>query len=102
MRAHHSLTVQKTKKKLGSAGQRERESDGDPVTVRGNYHPLSDEEIQLWGDSERETGKWFSKTWPGDLYSVITFRGHTWDQVAMETFDIGSSTKHIEVVIRRR
>jgi hypothetical protein len=102
MRPHHTLVVQPTKKKDGSAGQRERENDGDPVNVRGTYHPLSADEVKLWGDSERETGKFFCKSWPGDLYSVITFRGSVWDQVAAEVFDIGSSTKHIEVVIRRR
>lgn len=103
MRAHHKLVVQRRKKVPGSAGQGELAADGTPIPVRGNFHPLSAEEIVLWGDSGKETGTWFSKTWPGDIYCSITFRGAQWDQVApAKVFDIGSSTQHVEVVIRRR
>jgi hypothetical protein len=103
MRAHHRLTVQLRTRQEGSAGQSEYIPSGEPIEVRGNIHPLSQEEIQLWGDSARETIKWFCKTWPGDIHSEVTLRDAKWDQVApAAVFDLGKTTKHVEVVLRRR
>lgn len=103
MQAHHTLTIQNKKSVRGSAGQSEYVDDGPPIKVRGNLHPLSSDELQLWGDTNRQTRKWFGKTWPADTHSEITFDGELWDQVApAEKFDIGQRTKHFEVVLRKR
>ena len=102
-RQRHTVSVQKRKSKTGSANQKEYENDGAPVIIPGTYHPLSAEEILVWGTSTRETGKFFCRSWPGDIHSRITFRGAQWDQVApAEISDIGQNTKHVVVVLRRR
>jgi hypothetical protein len=95
--------VQRTKEVRGSAGQRERENDGDPIPLRGNMHELDAEEIQFWGDRQRVTKKFFyyGKTWPGDIFSKITFDGSDWDQVAPAKM-FGFTRKHIEVILRER
>ena len=97
------MFVQRKKRKDGSAGQRELEDDGTPVKVRGNKHPLSQEELRLWGDSKLETIKYFCASWPGDIYSAITIDGEPWDQVApAEVHGLGQATRHVEVVLRKR
>jgi hypothetical protein len=103
MRRRHTLTVQPRKRKDGSAGQRELENDGEPVDVKGNRHPLSEEDIRLWGDSAKETVKYFCDTWPGDIYSTITIAGEPWDQVApARVHGLGQNTRHVEVILRKR
>lgn len=103
MRRAHTAVVQRRVKTAGSAGQAEYVNDGDPVTVRGNRHPLTQEEIRLWGDSARVTEKFFCNSWPGDMFSVITIDGDPWDQVApAERHGLGQATRHDEVVLRKR
>lgn len=103
MRRKHTITVQPREYVKGSAGQRELQDVGDPIVVRGNRHPLSQEEIRLWGDSAKETVKYFCDTWPGNIYSGITIAGEAWDQVApAEVHSLGQNTKHVEVILRKR
>lgn len=101
MRTRHVVTVQRTKEKRGTAGQRERENDGEPIAVRGNMHELDADEVQLWGDRGHETKKFFCKSWPGDIFSIVTYAGKTWDQVAPE-MRFGFTHPHIEVILRKR
>lgn len=103
MRPRHLFYVQNRKIIEGSAGQDEFENVGQPIKVRGTAHPLDETEIQLYGDTGIETRKVFAPSWPGSIYSVITFDGGTWDQQwPAESHSIGQRTKHHEVVIRRR
>jgi hypothetical protein len=103
MRYLDTVSVQLREKVAGSAGQAEWSDAGDPVTVRGNVHPLEADEIVYWGDHGRDMRKLFCKSWPGDIHSVISWDGAAWDQVAPEQlFKIGQSTKHVEVILRRR
>lgn len=102
MQYRHRLTVQPRKKVTGKAGQAEFVNDGTPTDVPGNLRPLSVEEIDFYGERNRELRKYFCKTWPGDINAAITGRGAVWDQVSAETFDYGSRTQHVEVVLRKR
>ncbi len=105
MRKRHTLLVQPREKFKGSAGQTEYRNVGDPVEVRGNVHPLSAEEVQLFGDRAVDTRKffYFGPSWPGDMFCEITFEGVKWDQVAPAPhMDLGLRTAHFEVLIRKR
>lgn len=103
MRYRDSLVVQKRKKAPGSAGQRELVNDGSPVTVVGNMHPLDTSEIEFYGTRASDTRKWFCKSWPGDMFSEITYDGAKWDQVDPEkVHKLGQATRHIEVIVRKR
>jgi hypothetical protein len=103
MRYQHAVVVQKRKRVPGSAGQKELVNDGSPIIVRGNVHPLSEDEIRALGDRAVETRKFFCRTWPGDMFSALAYDGGTWDQVEpAQTHGLGHLTKHVEVLIRRR
>jgi hypothetical protein len=103
VRRAHTAIVQNRTKGTGSAGQAEYVNAGAPITVRGNRHPLTQEEIRLWGDSAKVTEKFFCNSWPGDMFSEITIDGEPWDQVApVERHGLGQATRHDEVVLRKR
>ncbi len=103
MRYLETLTVQPRKQQTGSANQVEWVDDGDPVTVAGNAHPLDQAEIVNFGDVGQDLRRWFCRSWPGDMHSVLTFEGDPWEQAEPAArHKIGRGTRHVEVVIRRR
>jgi hypothetical protein len=102
-RPRHVVRVQRYAAAEGSIGQQEYQPAGDPIAVRGNFHPLSSDETVSFGLQDYVAGRFHCQSWPGDQYSRIDFRDADWDQVGdAEQFDIGRGTQHVEVLLRRR
>lgn len=99
----HAVTVQMQKRVKKSAGY-EYEPDGDPVTVRGNLHPMSADGSRAYGLQEVVSQQLNTKElWPGDAHSIVTTSdGRRWDFVGVQEFDMSPGTAHREVVLKLR
>ena len=99
----HSLVVQRREPGAkDSLGNPKLVDDGDPVEVGANVHPLRADEILARGLQESIARRVVARAWPGDIYSLIYFDGYEWEQEPAELFDQSRSTRHFEVVIKRR
>ena len=99
----HTLVVQNRKRVPGSIGQDELANDGDPITVRGNKHPVSTDEIVSFGLRDFVTTAFHCLAWPGNPLCVVTMDGAEWDQVGeAQLYDMSPGTRHYEVILRKR
>jgi hypothetical protein len=99
----HTLVVQNRKKVPGSIGQNEFVNDGSPITVRGNKHPLSADEIVSFGVRDFVSTAFHCLSWPGNPDCIVTLDGVDWDQVGeAQLYDMSPATRHFEVVLRKR
>jgi hypothetical protein len=99
----HKALVQNKKTVPGSIGQDELVDDGAPIEVRGNKHPLSSDEIVSFGLRDFVSTSFHCLTWPGNPLCVVTLDGVEWDQVGeAQLYDMSPSTRHFEVVLRKR
>jgi len=99
----HSLTVQRYAKTEGSIGQNDYSPAGDPVTVRGNKHPLTAEETTNYGLQNFTTVAFHCLTWPGDQHSMISLDGSDWEQIGdPKLYGMSTRTQHYEVILKKR
>lgn len=104
-KAPHVANVQRRTIQRNDRGIRVPVPIGDPIPVRGMAEPVRD-----WASAEesREGGLqildmlvWRSKTWPGDVHSLIEFEGKLYEPVgAPQHHSTGRRTKHWRVTLR--
>jgi hypothetical protein len=103
MRTRSRALVQSRRQQRGSANQVELVAEGIPIPVRGNLYPLSAADRQFYGDQASVTRRWFSRTWPGDMFNEVTIDGLVYDQEGPAVWHgAGVNSRHWEVVLQMR
>ena len=75
---------------------------GDPVEVPCTVRAVSASEMNVDGLTALTLRRVMSASWPGDIYSVMSWGGDLWEQQGdAQLFDGSPRTRHWEVVIRK-
>lgn len=101
--APHRVLVQNRVKTTNSRGQTVLTDSGNPIPVRCSCQPLSAVESNFDGLQALTKRRIISRTWPGDILSVVTWDGSDWDTVGRpQQLSMSSGTAHWEIVIEER
>ncbi len=100
-RPRHVVTVQNRRLVRGAHGTEYR-LDGDPVEVPCTVRSSSATETNTDGLQVSTLKRVIARTWPGDVHSLITFRGDEYEpQGDPQEFDGSERTTHWEILIQR-
>lgn len=101
-RGPHTLMLQKRRPVDGPHGTT-LQNVGKPVPVMGAFQPVSATETSNDGVIASVTRRFISRSFSGDVYSLLTdSRGAAWDVVGEpQVYDMSPRTSHVEVLLRR-
>lgn len=97
----HVVTVQPRKPQKTSHGT-SFVNNGDPVEVACIVRAVSASESNVDGLTAQTLRRVVSREWPGDIYSLVSWGGDTWQQQGdAQAFDGSARTRHWEVLLRK-
>jgi hypothetical protein len=106
-RAPHTVSVQLMANVQGVRGSYEAQKVGVPLVVRCSVQAVrewsSEEEIQVDGLQALTLARIFSRTWPGDINSIVTWDGYEWETIGdPQHFQMSKRTNHWTITLRQR
>lgn len=106
-RPPHKVTVQKKVRTQGLRGAYHEENDGEPIEVACMVQAVrewsTEEELVVDGLQVLTLARIFSRTWPGDVNSIVTWDGYEWETVGEpQHFQVSRRTEHWSITVRRR
>ena len=100
-RPPHVVTVQ-ARHPVTTAHGTAFEHVGKPVDVPCTVRAVSAAETNVDGLTALTMRRIVARDWPGDIYSLVTWGGDTWQQQGdAQLFDGSPATRHWEVFLRK-
>lgn len=106
-RPPHTVIVQRKARVQGQRGGYHEEPIGDPIAVPCMVQAVrewsTEEELVVDGLQVLTLARIFSRTWPGDVNSIVTWDGFEWETVGEpQHFQVSRRTEHWSITVRRR
>lgn len=104
-KAPHELWVQLRETVRTPEGLRTQLEIGDPIRVRCKVEPVRDwssaEETYFAGLQVKDLRVIYSRTWPGDLNSIILYRGELYETVGQpQLYNSSRRTSHYRITVK--